>query len=199
MSCRGEKLSASAYPFGDQYPNHQPKTGDAANFGLFKNNCRFASKSPRGRSQLTSTRRGVHPQALFRIPRSRARPMEERRRSQVSCQTSSPLSTKSQPARPLRHESLHLADILIAPTTSPPSGASTNRSKRSAPPHSTKPSGETCPLPLSYPKTVVLIHWGRGVPGQGPNYGQAVDYIKNYLDHGHLTDNMGISYQLHAV
>lgn len=37
---RGPKLSATAYPFGDQYPDHRPKTGDAANFGLFKNNCK---------------------------------------------------------------------------------------------------------------------------------------------------------------
>ena len=44
MHYRGEKLSASAYRFGDQYPNGRPKTGDAANFGLFKNNCKRRSR-----------------------------------------------------------------------------------------------------------------------------------------------------------
>lgn len=80
--------------------------------------------------------------------------------------------------------------------TSPPSDASTNRSKRLALLDSTKTSGESSPVPG---KSIVLTKCNRGVPGQGPDYGKAVDYIKNYLNHGHLTDNMGISYQLHAV
>ena len=31
-------MSGLAYPYGDAYPNRAPKTDDAANFGLFKNN-----------------------------------------------------------------------------------------------------------------------------------------------------------------
>jgi len=45
MRYRGQELSAKAYPLGDKYPNRQPKTGDAANFGLFKNNCKIRSSS----------------------------------------------------------------------------------------------------------------------------------------------------------
>ncbi len=38
-----------------------------------------------------------------------------------------------------------------------------------------------------------------GVPGEGPEYGQAVDYIHNYLDEGHLHDDEVTSYSLAAV
>ena len=31
-------MSGTAYPYGDLQPDGQPKTGDSANFGLFKNN-----------------------------------------------------------------------------------------------------------------------------------------------------------------
>ncbi|KAL8708516.1 MAG: hypothetical protein Q9220_006568, partial [cf. Caloplaca sp. 1 TL-2023] len=31
-------MSGTAYPFGDKTPDGKPKTGDSANFGLFKNN-----------------------------------------------------------------------------------------------------------------------------------------------------------------
>lgn len=32
-------MNGHVYPYGDVYPGGIPKTGDAANFGLFKNNC----------------------------------------------------------------------------------------------------------------------------------------------------------------
>ena len=31
-------MTSSAYPYGDVTPDGKPKTGDSANFGLFKNN-----------------------------------------------------------------------------------------------------------------------------------------------------------------
>lgn len=36
-------MDASYMPVGDQSPDGTPKTGDAANYGLFKNNCRSKS------------------------------------------------------------------------------------------------------------------------------------------------------------
>ena len=32
-------MSGTSYPLGDLLPDGTPKTGDSANFGLFKNNC----------------------------------------------------------------------------------------------------------------------------------------------------------------
>ena len=45
-------MDGTSYPLGDTYPsvNGKPpvqKTGDAANFGLFKNNCKHLRPVPR--------------------------------------------------------------------------------------------------------------------------------------------------------
>ncbi|KAL8740082.1 MAG: hypothetical protein Q9190_007182 [Brigantiaea leucoxantha] len=39
----------------------------------------------------------------------------------------------------------------------------------------------------------------RGVPGQGEEYRRAVEYVKGFLDQGHLEDGMVTFYNLHAV
>ncbi|KAI4159962.1 MAG: hypothetical protein LQ342_006178 [Letrouitia transgressa] len=127
-------MSGKAYHFGDTYPPDEngyrkPKTEDAANFGLFKNNWGTirASCSQFKGQKASDWRNG----AVLNINETAA----------IICQ----------------HEQIEAL-------------------------------GEGS----FYEKQ-------RGVPGQGGSYGNAVGFIKNYLNQGHLKDNLVTYYNLGAV
>ncbi|MCJ1365340.1 hypothetical protein MMC16_004461 [Acarospora aff. strigata] len=124
----------SDYPFGDVYPAKdgkpaKPKTGDAANFGLFKNNW---GQIRRHCSQFKG-------------------------QSQAQWRNGAFLNTHDVSAIRCQHEQIKALGV------------------------------------------DTFFQNQRGVPGEGPDYAKGVDYIKNYLNQGHLTDNFVTFYNLHAV
>ncbi|KAL9611741.1 MAG: hypothetical protein Q9167_003627 [Letrouitia subvulpina] len=137
-------MSGQAYPYGDQSPDGTPKTEDAANFGLFKNNSKLKEK----KNDSNWAQQGGT---------IRANCAQFQGQGASDWRNGAVLNTDDAAAIKCQHEQI---DKL----------------------------GEGG----FYEKQ-------RGVPGQGGSYGNAVGFIKEYLDQGHLNDDWVTYYNLNGV
>ncbi|KAI4213995.1 MAG: hypothetical protein LQ351_003399 [Letrouitia transgressa] len=157
-------MSGQAYPFGDVSPPDEngykaPKTEDAANFGLFKNNCAC--------TPLPSFRTLSHPPKIkLGIPDSnccqiggtiRANCRQFQGQSVSDWRNGAVLNTDDKAAIQCQHEQI-----------------------------------ENLGEGGFYEKQ-------RGIPGQGGSYGNAVGFIRDYLNQGHLEDTWVTYYNLPGV